>query len=148
MTGQGAANSATAIALTVNRDERGTLVVGEVPLSLPFVAARFFYVAGVPQSSRRGLHAHKMCHQFLVCVSGSLTAVVDDGSSSREFRLTQGDYGLYMPPLTWGGQFDFTADAVLLVLASHPYDQNDYIHSYDEFLSVRDAEIKSERITS
>lgn len=120
-------------------DSRGSLVVGEVPESLPFVVKRFFYVSNVPESEPRGVHAHKKCHQFLVCIAGSVKAIVDDGVSRVEHKLAAGGPGLHMPPLTWGSQYDYSQDAVLLVLASHPYDAADYIHDYEEFLAISRA---------
>lgn len=126
--------SAKLIDLQALNDHRGSLVVGEVPNSLPFEVKRFFYVSNVPEGEPRGIHAHKECHQFLICVAGSLRAMTDDGATREVFTLLPGGSGLHMPPLTWGCQFDYSKDAVLLVLASHRYDPSDYIHEYDEFL--------------
>lgn len=121
-------------------DSRGSLVVGEMPKSLPFEVRRFFYVFNVPQGEPRGIHAHKQCHQFLVCVAGSVKSMVDDGKNRVVYTLKAGGPGLYMPPLTWGCQYDYSADAVLLVLASHVYEVADYIHDYGEFRSILRAE--------
>jgi hypothetical protein len=115
-------------------DQRGSLIVGETPSAMPFAAERFFYVANVPEGEPRGIHAHKECHQFLVCVSGSVKAMVDNGVTREVHTLLAGGQGLHMPPLIWGCQFDYSENAILLVLASHPYDADDYIHDYDEFL--------------
>lgn len=116
--------------------ENGSLVVGEVPDSLPFVARRFFALYGIPAGEARGTHAHRECEQFLVCLRGSVTALVDDGRTRREIVLDRPDRGLYMPPLTWGTQSDYSADALLLVFASHEYSASDYIEDYDEFLTL------------
>ena len=117
-------------------DIRGDLTVGNFPAEIPFSPARYFLVFHVPSSETRGEHAHKLCHQFLVCVHGSIAVVADDGSSREEFLLNSPELGLYLPPLTWGIQYKYSADAVLLVLASHAYDKNDYIRSYDEFMEL------------
>ena len=122
------------IELTGFNDHRGSLVVGEYPASLPFRVKRFFYVSNVPEGEPRGIHAHKECHQFLVCVAGSVKAMIDDGQHREVISLSSNGEGLHMPPLTWGAQYDYSPDAVLLVLASHPYDAEDYIHEYEEFL--------------
>jgi UDP-2-acetamido-3-amino-2,3-dideoxy-glucuronate N-acetyltransferase len=114
-------------------DARGSLIVGEVGRQLPFKVRRFFVVSGVPQGEPRGIHAHKECHQFLVCVAGSVKAMVDDGKNRHVVELNSPSMGLHMAPLTWGCQYDYSADAVLLVLASHAYDATDYIHEYSEF---------------
>ena len=116
-------------------DHRGILHVGEFPKTLPFRAERFFFVSNVPEGEPRGIHAHKLCHQYLVCVSGSVKAMSDDGKSRKVITLDSPNIGLHMPPLTWGAQYDYSPDAVLLVLASHPYDADDYIHDYDEFMA-------------
>jgi dTDP-4-dehydrorhamnose 3,5-epimerase-like enzyme len=116
-------------------DHRGALHVGEFPKTLPFKPERFFFVSNVPEGEPRGIHAHKKCHQYLVCVSGSVKAMFDDGKSREVISLDAPNIGLHMPPLTWGAQYDYSSDAVLLVLASHPYDVEDYIHDYEEFLT-------------
>ena len=116
-------------------DHRGSLVVGELDKQLPFVVERFFFVSKVPEGEPRGIHAHKECHQFLVCVAGSVKAMVDNGQTRSVVTLDRPTLGLHMPPLTWGAQYDYSPDAVLLVLASHPYDAEDYIHDYDEFMN-------------
>jgi UDP-2-acetamido-3-amino-2,3-dideoxy-glucuronate N-acetyltransferase len=119
-------------------DIRGSISVGEFGRSIPFEAKRYFVVFDVPSRETRGEHAHRACHQFLVCVRGSLAVVVDDGFNRQEFALNRPDLGLYVPPMVWGIQYKFTPDAVLLVVASDYYDPADYIRSYDEFArSVR-----------
>ena len=123
------------IALKAAIDLRGSLVAGQVDNEIPFVPKRFFVVHNVPSSEARGSHAHKECAQFLVCLSGSVRAIVDDGLKRDEFLLDNPKLGLYMPPGTWGTQYKYSADAILLVLASHPYSADDYIREYDEFTS-------------
>ena len=114
-------------------DMRGALVAGEAMKHMPFVPQRFFVVHSVPSQEVRGAHAHKVCEQFLVCLTGSVRAVVDDGRARQEHELDRPDVGLYMPAMTWGTQYRYSADAVLLVMASHPYDPDDYIREYAEF---------------
>lgn len=117
-------------------DLRGSLTVCEMDSDLPFQPKRFFLVHSVPSTESRGAHAHKECHQILLCVSGQVRAIVDDGKVRQEFMLDHPSKGLYMPPMIWGTQYEYSADAVLLVLASHPYDASDYIRDYAEFLSL------------
>ena len=111
-------------------DDRGLLIVGD---HLPFGARRIFTVQGVPDGADRGIHAHRSCEQLLVCMQGSVRAVVDDGVRAQEVLLDDPAVGLYMPALTWGTQRDYSDDALLLVLASDPYDVDDYIDDYAEF---------------
>ena len=117
-------------------DIRGSLTVGEFERSIPFAAKRYFMVFDVPSAETRGEHAHRECHQFLICVSGQVSVVADDGESRREFVLDRPDLGLHLPPLTWGIQYKYSEDAILLVFASHYYDNADYIRNYDEFRKI------------
>ena len=120
-------------------DMRGALVAGETSRHLPFVPLRFFVVHQVPTAEVRGAHAHRQCEQFLVCLSGSVNAIVDDGRTRAEYVLDSPTRGLHMPAMTWGTQYRYSAEAVLLVLASHPYDPDDYIREYDEFIELVSA---------
>jgi UDP-2-acetamido-3-amino-2,3-dideoxy-glucuronate N-acetyltransferase len=117
-------------------DIRGSLTVGEFERSVPFPARRYFMVFDVPSVETRGEHAHHACHQFLVCVRGKLSVVADDGMNREEFVLDRPDLGLHLPPRVWGIQYKYSADAVLLVFASHYYDADDYIRDYDQFVDV------------
>jgi UDP-2-acetamido-3-amino-2,3-dideoxy-glucuronate N-acetyltransferase len=122
--------------LTRADDMRGLLVSGEVDRHLPFVPQRVFSVMKVPSKDVRGAHAHRRCEQFLMCPVGSVAVVVDDGSSREEVILDDPSLGLYLPAMTWGVQYRYTADALLLVLASRPYEPEDYIRDYDDFLAI------------
>lgn len=117
------------------RDLRGSLVAAELERLLPFVARRYFLVFDVPGAEVRGEHAHRSCHQFLVAVQGRLNVIADDGEHRQEFALDDRATGLYLPPLVWAVQYKYSADCVLLVLASEPYDEEDYIRDYREFLA-------------
>lgn len=118
-------------------DIRGDLTFGEYDKHLPFIPKRYFVIAGVPTKEVRGEHAHKMTHQFLICLQGSLHVVVDNGSLQDELILDSSNVGLYLPPLIWGIQYQYSDDAVLLVLASEGYDAEDYIRDYGEFLKFK-----------
>lgn len=122
--------------MTRVQDLRGTLSAGEFGDQIPFAPKRYFIVFDVPGKDVRGEHAHRKCHQFLVCIRGSVTVVVDDGTKSEEVQLKEPEHGLYLPPLTWAVQFKYSADAMLLVFASDHYDPADYIRDYDEFLAL------------
>ena len=125
-------------------DLRGSLVAADFDTALPFTPRRFFTVYDVPSTDVRGAHAHRRCHQVLICVQGSVRAVADDGQRRQEFLLDRPDVGLHMPPMTWGTQYRYSADAVLLVLASDPYDPEDYIRDRDQFLSEVTASAPAE----
>lgn len=114
-------------------DIRGRLTVGEFDRSIPFAVKRYFMVFDVPNRETRGEHAHRECHQFLLCVRGSCAVVADDGTSREEFLLDRPDIGIHLQPGVWGIQYKYSPDAVLLVFASHYYDPADYIRDYSEF---------------
>ncbi len=120
-------------------DIRGSLTVGEFDRSIPFVSQRYFMVFDVPSMETRGEHAHRKCHQFLICVRGSCAVVADDGTHRQEFLLNQPDVGVHLPPMVWGIQYKYSSDAVLLVFASHYYDNADYIRDYSEFRQLAGA---------
>jgi UDP-2-acetamido-3-amino-2,3-dideoxy-glucuronate N-acetyltransferase len=117
-------------------DFRGSLTAGEMPSEyVPFAPHRWFLVYDVPSRELRGEHAHRTCHQFLVCIRGSVRVSVDDGEHRSEVLLDSPTIGIYIPPMVWGSQFRHEGDSMLLVLASHPYDPSDYIREYETFLA-------------
>ena len=136
----GAVTTSCLIDLPDIQDARGNLTVGEFDRHIPFVAKRFFIVYQVPLVETRGEHAHRKCHQFLVCVRGRISVIGDNGCSRHEYVLDRPSQGFYMPPMTWGTQYKYSPDAVLLVFASHYYDAADYIRDYDEFLRLARGE--------
>lgn len=115
-------------------DMRGNLTEVNLVRDLPFAPRRIFFVGDVPDSRVRGEHAHKDCHECLICVHGSVSVIVDDGSNREEFFLDSVYKGLYLPPYTWRILYKYSLDAVTVVYASHEYDPEDYIRNYDDFL--------------
>jgi hypothetical protein len=116
-------------------DLRGTLCSAELGDGLPFETKRFFVVYDVPSTRVRGEHANKTCHQFLMCVRGSVTVMMDDGVLRQETVLDRPSVGLWLQPGVWAVQYKYSPDAVLLVAASHPYDADDYIRDHAAFLA-------------
>ncbi|RYZ86385.1 MAG: isomerase [Proteobacteria bacterium] len=127
------------VSLDSHKDMRGLLNVAEFSADFPFLPSRCFIVSEVPSSHVRGEHAHKLCHQLLICVSGSVNAIVDDGRTREEYVLNSPSRGLYMPPMTWGTQYNYSSDSVLMVFASHSYDADDYIRDYGQFRSLTES---------
>jgi len=115
-------------------DLRGALTFGEIHKHLPFTPRRFFVVYDVPSMEVRGEHAHKELHQFLVCVKGSCSIMLDDGEYRDEVMLDTPTVGLHIPPNLWGVQYKFSADAIMLVLASDIYKPDDYMRDFQQFL--------------
>lgn len=118
------------------RDMRGDLAVAEFTTEFPFAPARFFAIYNVPSREVRGEHAHKQCHQMLCCVRGSCRVMLDDGIKRCDIVLDRGDLGLHLPPMVWGTQYQYSDDALLLVFASRPYEPEDYIRTYGEFVAA------------
>jgi UDP-2-acetamido-3-amino-2,3-dideoxy-glucuronate N-acetyltransferase len=117
-------------------DLRGSLVAGEAGGELPFIPARVFSVMLVPSEDVRGAHAHRRCEQFLICQTGSVAVVLDDGVHRKEITLADPGVGLHIPAMVWSVQYRYTPDALLLVLASRVYEAEDYIRDYDEFVGL------------
>ena len=117
-------------------EERGNLVVMENYKSCPFAISRAFSVRA-PINMIRGQHAHKDCAQFLVCLNGEVEVTCDDGIEKKLFLLDSPKKGLYIPKSIWQIQKYIKKDSVLLFLCDQPYDVNEYINNYDDFLSYR-----------
>jgi acetyltransferase-like isoleucine patch superfamily enzyme len=118
-------------------DARGHLSFAEINQALPFPVVRYFLVFGVPSREIRGEHAHRTLDQFLVCVHGSCSVRLFDGDASEEILLNRPDLGLHVPPLVWTTEYKYSPDAVLLVLASDVYREEDYIRDVDDYLALR-----------
>lgn len=122
-------------------DERGQLVALEKGKEIPFEIKRVYYIYGTKSGVRRGFHAHKHLEQVLVCVKGDCKILLDDGTNKEVVHLFDQSEGLYIANNLWREMYDFSEDAVLLVLASELYDESDYIRDYNEFLQY----VKDER---
>lgn len=124
----------TLTSFPVHGDARGCLVALEGQQQIPFDIKRVYYIYQAAPDVRRGFHAHKQLQQMLICVSGSCKILMDDGREKRTVILDQPHQGLYVGPGVWHEMFDFSPDAVLLVLASQVYQESDYLRDYGEFL--------------
>lgn len=116
-------------------DDRGALNVLEIARELPFGCQRIFYTYTVPEGSVRGAHAHKRCEQFLIALRGSLNVTVDNGEVRDGILLESPSRGLHLPAGCWGEQSSHSSDCILLVLASLPYDNSDYIRDYGAYVA-------------
>jgi dTDP-4-dehydrorhamnose 3,5-epimerase-like enzyme len=116
-------------------DDRGNLVIIEGSKDIPFEIARIFYIYGSDVNVIRGQHANKNSEFVLVNVSGKSKVKLDFGGKTEIIELTYPHMGVYIPKMVWKEMYDFSEDSVLLVLSSHKYDPNEYIRSYEEFLS-------------
>lgn len=114
----------------------GFLIALEENREIPFNIKRIYYVYTVPKEIKRGFHAHKRLEQVLICMNGSVKIKVDDGNGKRIFELNDLSKGLYIGPGIWREMHDFNQNAVLLVLASDYYNENDYIRDYETFKKI------------
>lgn len=115
-------------------DHRGQLVALEEGKEIPFQVKRVYYMYDTVEGVRRGYHAHKCLEQILVCVHGSCKILLDNGKETAVVNLDTPYEGLYISNDMWREMYDFSSDAVLMVLASELYDEADYIRNYDDFL--------------
>ncbi len=117
-------------------DRRGNLSIIEQFKQIPFKIERTYWIYDVPGGERRGGHAYKENQEFIVALSGSFDVILDDGKERKVFHLNRSYYGLYVPKGLWRQMENFSTNSLALVLASTPYDAQDYVYDYDEFLSL------------
>ena len=115
-------------------DDRGQLVALEEYNDIPFEIKRVYYMYDTKEGVRRGYHSHNTLQQILICIHGSCKILLDDGREKKKVFLEKPYEGLYIAPGMWREMYDFSRDAVLMVLASEVYNEDDYIRDYDEFL--------------
>ena len=115
-------------------DERGMLVALEELKDIPFEIKRVYYMYDTQKDVHRGFHAHKKLEQILICIHGSCKILLDNGTEKKKVSLEKPYEGLYIANDMWREMYDFSPDAVLLVLASELYSEEDYIRDYDEYL--------------
>ena len=115
-------------------DDRGQLVALEEFKDIPFRIKRVYYMYNTVAGVVRGNHAHKSLQQILICIHGSCKVRLDNGKEKKVVPLEKPYEGLYVSNTMWREMFDFSPDAVLMVLASELYDESDYIRDYNEFL--------------
>lgn len=117
-------------------DERGSLIAVERSTGLPFEVQRVYFIFGTAAGVTRGLHAHRNLKQWVICVAGSLTLTLDDGQSRVSLELGRPHEAIEIDGLVWREMDNFSSDAVLLVLASRPWEPDDYIRDYAAFAEM------------
>jgi len=120
------------IQFEVHSNSSGNLCVYESDDGVPFDIKRIFTVMA-KKNEIRGNHAHKICQQLLVCVSGEIEVICDDGLNQRIYRLSKMGKGLLIPAGMWATEKYINEGSVLMVLCDRIYDKNDYIFNYEEF---------------
>ena len=125
------------IQIDKHHHEKGNISVIENGMTVPFDVKRVYYLYDVPGGESRGGHAHKALRQLIVAASGSFNVTLDDGSVKRTFTLNRPYQGLLVVPGIWRELDDFSSGSVCLVLASHLYDETDYIRDYDKYIRYK-----------
>ena len=115
-------------------DERGKLVVIEGEQAIPFKIERIFYIYGSDADVVRGQHANRQSEFVLVNVAGKSKVRITDGSEEAVVELDKPMKGVYIPKMIWKDMYDFSADSILLVLASTHYDEAEYIRDFEEYV--------------
>lgn len=118
----------------IGNKNRGFLTALEQNKNIPFNIKRIYYNYFTPVDISRGFHAHKELEQVLICLAGSIKIKVDDGKNKNIYNLDDPSKGLYIGPMIWREMFDYSNNAVLLVLASEFYTEKDYLRDYEEFI--------------
>jgi hypothetical protein len=116
-------------------DRKGNITPIENNKDIPFGIKRVFYIYDIPGGESRGAHAHKECHQFLVAASGSFEVSLNDGRVERIVQLNRPFIGLHIPPGIWASEINFSSGSICLVMASHEYNENDYLRNYQDYLN-------------
>lgn len=131
---------ADAITVPLPRDARddGVLVIAEAHAHVPFAIARMFTIQA-PAGAVRGRHAHRRCSQFMLCVSGAVDVLLDDGAGQRTVSLARDNDALHVPPMIWKAVTFHAPQTVLVVLCDRPYEEDDYIRDYAAYLDARRA---------
>jgi len=129
------------------QDVRGNLSFIEEEKHIPFPIKRSFWIYDVPGGEERGGHAYRENEEFIVALSGSFDVVLDDGLGNvKSFHLNRSYYGLYVPNMIWRQMTNFSTNSLAMVLASQPYNANDYIRDYDQFKQIKNEKNFTERL--
>lgn len=129
-------NNTRLISIPKIEDPRGNLSIIEEFKQIPFKIERSYWIYDVPGGQIRGGHAFKIQTELIVALSGSFDITVDNGIKKESYTLNRSYYGLYVPAGMWRQMENFSTNSLALVLSSTPFDENDYIRDYQEFLST------------
>lgn len=118
-------------------NEMGSITVLENGKNTPFDVKRVYYLYDIPGGEERGGHAHYELQQFIIAASGSFDVILDDGENSKTVTLNRPNIGLHIVPGLWRKLNNFSSGSISLVLASHKYDEKDYIRNYNKYLKFK-----------
>lgn len=120
-------------------DQRGGLSFVESGKDINFKIERLYYLYHTSKNILRGVHAHKKLEQVLISLNGSFEVLLSDGNKSQTYILDRPNLGLYVCPMIWRELNPLEDNSICVVLASREYEEDDYIHHFDEFLSIINA---------
>jgi len=115
----------------------GNITIVEENNNIPFDIKRIYYLYDIPGGESRGGHAHKELRQLIIAASGSFNVLLNDGKNKKIVTLNRPDYGLLVVPGIWRELFEFSSGAICMVIASHKYNENDYIREYQDFINYK-----------
>lgn len=118
-------------------NEAGNITIVENEKNIPFDVKRLYYLYDIPGGESRGGHAHYDLEQFIIAASGSFEVILDDGENKKRVTLNSPDKALHIVPGLWRELDNFSSGSICLILASHKYDENDYIRDYPKFLNLK-----------
>ncbi len=127
-------NDCNIVDIGIVHNDSGNISVLENRINIPFAVKRVYYLYDVPAGSERGGHAHYELQQYIIAASGSFNIILDDGENKREFFLNHPNMALYIKQGIWREINNFSSGSICLVLASHPYNESDYIRDYNGYL--------------
>lgn len=117
-------------------DERGSLIAIENSKEIPFEIKRVYYLFNLASEKPRGFHAHKELKQLIICINGECDIILNDGFTTKTYHLNSPKQGVLCDSFMWRELCNFSSNAILLVLASEYYDEEDYIRDYDTFIQL------------
>jgi dTDP-4-dehydrorhamnose 3,5-epimerase-like enzyme len=133
---RGSTSKCKLINITTLTDSRGNLGVIESDIDIPFAIQRAYFLYGVPAGERRGAHGHHSLEQVMLALTGQFDVMLDDGSQTAHYQLSDPSTALYISPMIWRELHSFSDNAVCLVLASQKYDESDYYRNYSDFIKA------------
>ena len=123
--------------LNKHNHEKGNISIVENEKEVPFNINRVYYLYDVPAGEDRGAHGHKELRQLIIAASGSFDLILNDGNNKRKITLNRPNVGLLVVPGIWREIINFSSGSICMVVASHKYDEADYIRNYEDFLKFK-----------
>jgi hypothetical protein len=117
--------------------EKGNISIVQNGKEVPFNINRVYYLYDVPGGVDRGAHGHKELRQLIIAASGSFDLILNDGNNKRKITLNRPYVGLLIVPGIWREIINFSSGSICMVVASHKYDEADYIRNYEDFLKFK-----------